>query len=90
MYQIHTNDRFKKKAKKFLKKHQNLKNKFETIIKKLAENPFEPSLKTHKLQGSLKDLWSCSLNYEYRIILNIIIIEEEVYLIDIGTHDEVY
>ena len=53
-------------------------------------NPFDHSLKTHKLKGNLKGLSSCSLNFEYRIILNIKIVEKKIYLIDIGTHDDVY
>ena len=48
------------------------------------------SLKTHKLKGDLKEVYACSLDYQYRIILNIVIIDNVIYLIDIGTHDEVY
>jgi len=90
MYDIITSDKFIKKSKKFLKRHPNLKDKFKNIINQLSLNPFEASLKTHKLKGNLKELYSCSLNYEYRLILSIVIIDNEIYLLDIGTHDEVY
>ena len=53
-------------------------------------NHHEPSLKTHNLKGKLKGLSLCSLNYEHRIILNIKIVEDKIYLIDIGTHKKVY
>ncbi|MFK5975270.1 MAG: type II toxin-antitoxin system mRNA interferase toxin, RelE/StbE family [Sulfurovum sp.] len=90
MYDIITSDKFRKKSKKFFKRHPNLKYKFKNIINQLSLNPFEPSLKTHKLKGNLKELYACSLNYEYRLILSIVIIDNEIYLLDIGTHDEVY
>ena len=32
----------------------------------------------------------CSLTYQYRIILTIEIRDEEIFLVNIGTHDEVY
>ena len=31
-------------------------------------NPFDSRLKTHKLSGRLRDLWSFSIDYNYRII----------------------
>ena len=34
--------------------------------------------------------YSISINIEYRIILDFIIIDEVIILLDIGTHDEVY
>ena len=81
---------FQKIEKKFLKKHQNLLQKYGTVLKLLQENPFENSLKTHKLKGDLAEYYACSLNYEFRIILTIKIIDDEVYLVNIGSHDEVY
>ena len=37
------------------------------ILKKLKNNPFDESLKTHKLKGDLKEFYACSLDYQYRI-----------------------
>ena len=34
-------------------------------------NPFDNRLKTHKLSGRLRDLWSFSIDYNYRIIFEI-------------------
>jgi len=84
------NKQYQKKEIKFFKKHPNLISKYEKILKKLKNNPFDESLKTHKLKGDLKEFYACSLDYQYRIILNIVIIDDVIYLIDIGTHDEVY
>ena len=81
---------FEKKAKKFFKKHPDLKEKFKDILKKLQNDPFEPSLKTHKLKGALESFYACSLTFEYRLILLLKIEENQIVLINIGTHDEVY
>lgn len=50
------------------------------------ENPFQPSLKTHKLHGQEKDAWAFSVNYDYRIKF-IFLGDAEVLFLDIGTHD---
>ena len=39
------------------------------ILKQLQQDPFNPSLKTYKLKGELSKYHSCSLTYEYRIVL---------------------
>jgi len=90
MYQIKQTDTFEKKSIKFFKKHRDLVPKFKKVIEKLTNNPFENSLKTHKLKGNLSDFYACSLTYQYRIILTIEIRDEEIFLVNIGTHDEVY
>ena len=59
---------------KFTKQYKKLPNK----IKKLSEikeiifrnNPFDPKLKTHKLQGRLNGFCAFSINYQYRIIFD--------------------
>jgi len=79
-----------KVEKKFFKKHQNLLLKYANILKKLKNNPFDNSLKTHKLKGNLSRYYACSLNYEYRIILLIEIVDDEIVLVNIGSHDDVY
>jgi len=90
MYQINQTDTFNKKSIKFFKKHRDLVPKFKDIIEKLTKDPFEKSLKTHKLKGNLSDFHACSLTYQYRIILTIEIRDEEIILVNIGTHDDVY
>ena len=90
MYKINRSKSFIKIAKKFFKKHNDKKDKFKELISKLEFDPFNPSLNTHKLKGKLKDFYACSLDYEYRIILSIVIIDDVVYLVDIGKHSDVY
>lgn len=41
--------------------------KFWEKVELFINDPFETSLKTHKLSGKLKDLWSFSLGYDERV-----------------------
>ncbi len=81
---------FSKNAEKKLKKLTGLQIKnVVSVIEKLEQDPFQVSLKTHKLSGSLKGYYSCSINYSDRIIF-IIVIKKVVTITDIGSHDNVY
>jgi mRNA interferase YafQ len=65
---------------------------FETLAL-LVENPFAPSLKTHKLRGQLEGLWACWVEYDCRIVFEFgsdSVIGDVIVLVDLGTHDEVY
>jgi len=90
MYEIYQTQTFEKVAKKFFKKHKELISKFIKINEQLRKNPFHNSLKTHKLSGNLSEFYACSLTFEYRIVMIIEIKDEEITLINIGSHDEVY
>lgn len=46
---------------------------------------FDAKLKTYKLKGKLKNYWSFSVNYSYRILFEFCE-KEEVSFIDVGTH----
>ena len=85
---------FKRAYKKVIKKNPKLKDKVVNVLKQLEVDPFHPSLKTHKLSGSLADFWSCSVAYDCRIIFELSengqVLEVFILLIDIGSHDEVY
>ena len=90
MYKLIETAGYIKKLKKFLKKHPNIFSKYKKTIFLLENNPQHPSLRLHKLQGELKEFYSVSLDLEYRIIIDFIIIDEQIFLVNIGTHDEVY
>ena len=80
---------FKKIYQKKVKNNAELKKKFWKAMGLFSENPFNPRLRTHKLTGKLEGLWACSVTYDYRIIFRFLS-KDEVLLIDIGGHDEVY
>ena len=83
-------ERYASKEKKFFKKHPDLISKYGDVLEKLSFDIFEPSLKLHRLQGNLSDYHAVSLTYEYRIVLMIQIINDDIVLFNIGTHDDVY
>jgi len=94
MNQLVWSKRFIKAVKKLSKRQPDLTNKIETALEKLEINHLEPSLRTHKLKGDLKGTLSCSVDYDYRIIFELINIDElnrtDILLLSIGNHDEVY
>jgi mRNA interferase YafQ len=61
------------------------------VLRLLADDPFTPSLKSHKLGGNLAGLWSCSIAYDYRIIFRFSkdeqLLEIVILLVDIGSHN---
>ena len=81
---------YEKTAKKFFRKHPNLKEKYKEILRLLLKDYKNPNLKFHKLKGKFKKYSAISLSYEYRIILILKMEKEEIHLIDIGSHNEVY
>ena len=58
MIKIYFHPQFRKSYKKL---PLTIKKKAEIKEKIFRKNPFHPSLKTHKLKGKLKDIWSFSL-----------------------------
>jgi len=85
---------FVRASKKFIKKNPKLTQDIESTLKCLVDDPFTPHLETHKLKGKLSGTWACSLGYNLRIVFEFVTNEnkeeDDIYLIDIGTHDEVY
>jgi len=83
---------FVRAAKKLLRKNPAALIDLKSALLSIEEDPFQPSLKTHKLSGSLSSSWACSAGYDLRIIFSIVSFEgkEAILLETIGTHDEVY
>lgn len=65
-----------------------IKNKAIKKEKLFRHEAFSSSLLTHKLGGKLKNYWSFSIDYYWRIVFRFLK-EGEVLFIDVGTH-EVY
>ncbi len=81
---------YNRRAKKFLRKHPELKRQYLKTLQLLALNPYHPSLRLHVLEGRLKGLYAVSINVSYRISLEFIIEDADLILVNVGTHDEVY
>lgn len=79
-----------RRARKFIKRHPELLGQYGKTLELLEVNPFHPSLRLHPLQGRLTGLHSVSINISYRISMELVISKQEITLVNIGTHDEVY
>lgn len=90
MYDLRQTAGFARSFKRFARKHPELRDRTETVLRTLQENPFAPSLRLHPLTGQLDGLHAVSLTYVYRITLILRVEETEIVLVGIGTHDEVY
>jgi mRNA-degrading endonuclease YafQ of YafQ-DinJ toxin-antitoxin module len=81
---------YNRRAARFLKRHPDLLPQYGKTLKLLELDPFHPSLRLHRLKGSLSDLHSVSINISYRVTLELILKEGQIIPIDVGSHDEVY
>lgn len=95
MHEFTSRKDFLKKAKKFIKKNQQHREKLNKTINLLIENPFNLSLKTHRVQhrfagkafsshvtGNIRLIWDFTKDNKNKILL-----------IDLGGHsgkDKVY
>jgi len=81
---------YNRRAAKFLKKHPELKKQYLKTLQLLALNPYHPSLRLHALEGRLSELHSVSINLSYRITMELMIKDNEIIPVHVGTHDDVY
>lgn len=73
---------FRRSLKKFPKAQLKFLEKQDKIFR---NNIFDPRLKIHKLKGQLKDFYSFSISYHWRIVFHI---EDKNTIVfdNIGTH----
>ena len=81
---------YEEKVKKFLKKHPEVEKQYTKTLQLLELNPFHPSLRLHQFKTSSFEGYSISINLSYRISLEFILTEQEILLIKIGDHQEIY
>ena len=78
------------KTKDFEKSFAKLPPKIQIFsVKKISlfkNEPFNSSLKTHKLKGELQNFYSFSVNRQYRILFEFLD-KNKFLLYDIGTHE---
>lgn len=77
-------------SSKFAREYKKLPKKVKLIAEKkeiiFRGNPFDKTLKTHKLHGRLRDFWSFSAGFKYRIVFEFGD-KGIVYFHSIGDHD---
>ncbi len=89
MTEIGFSSAFRRAFKKKIKGHIELEAKFWQKVDIFIKDPFDRTLRTHKLSGKLQDLWSFSIGYDLRVVFYFAE-ENKVVFVDIGNHDEVY
>jgi addiction module RelE/StbE family toxin len=85
---------FVRAFKRAVRRQPDLRARVERTLKQLVEDPFHPTLHSHKLRGELAGAWACTVDYDNRILFEFVRHpesgEEELLLLTMGTHDEVY
>ena len=85
---------FVRAFKRAVRHQPELQEKVERTLKQLSEDPFHPTLHSHKLKGKLAGVWACTVDYDNRVLFefvqNLESGEEEIFLLALGTHNEVY
>jgi len=89
-YKIFYPQSYIRRATVFARRHPDLLKQYEKTLQLLESNPFHPSLRLHPLSGKLHGLHSISITTRYRITMEIIIHEENIILVNVGTHEDVY
>ena len=81
---------YTRRATRFIRRHPELRQQYRKTLQLLELNPFHPSLRLHKLSGSLGDLRSVSINLSYRITIEFLIDGRKIIPVDVGPHDNIY
>ena len=85
---------FTRAVKRLLRQSPQMAQPIAKTLEQLSEDAYHPSLKMHKLKGNLDGVYSCSLDYSNRILFKFATIPEEnieeIFLLTIGNHDDVY
>lgn len=58
------------------------------VLRRLAVNPRDPLLATHRLKGDLDGYWACTVDADLRLLFRWQ--KDELFLANLGSHDQVY
>jgi len=90
MYNIAFTESYDKKVVILIKNLPELKKQYEKCLILLELNPYNPSLRLHRLKGRLVNVHSVSINLAYRITIEFLIKENFIIPVEIGRHEGVY
>ena len=90
MYTLVWTAAFTHSAERFVQRHPESRGRLAAILRDLESDPFQPRLRYHPLSGRLKGFQAVSVTYEYRNVLRIEVTDQEIILLDIGSHEEVH
>lgn len=86
--EIHYDKNFKKHFNSRIKPYSALQKKFLSRLELFLKDNKDPSLKDHQLHGKKSELRSFSITGDVRLVYKII--GNELWLCDIGSHNQVY
>ena len=89
MIEVAFSSSFKRAFKKRVAGSPDRTKRFWERLEVFKNDPFDPTLRTHRLSGKLKHLWSFSIEYDLRVLFQFVE-DQRVVFIDIGTHREIY
>ena len=92
MRQLLHSPAFMRMLKRILRKSPHSQASIQIALATLQANPFDPELKTHKLKGKMAGVWASTVAYDLRIVFVFSKNqpEDDIQLLSIGTHDDVY
>jgi mRNA-degrading endonuclease YafQ of YafQ-DinJ toxin-antitoxin module len=90
MFKVAFSSRFRRRLAAFRRQHPEEKQRLARTLRDLEEDPYQPRLRLHALHGEFEGQHAVRVSYSYRIRLVVIVRDNEIELLDIGTHDEVY
>ncbi len=82
---VRASSRFLRRAKKLRDPHAAM---LRAALRRFAADPLDPLLRTHKLKGDLADYWAFSVDDDLRVLFRWD--GDIAFLVNLGTHDEVY
>ncbi len=90
MYKLLFTDSYEARVGRFLKKHPEIEKQYVKTLQLLELNPFHPSLRLHHFKTRNFEGYSVSINLTYRISLEFLVSEQEILLVNIGDHQDIY
>ena len=82
---VHASRRFLRRAKKLRDPQASM---LRAALHRFAADPRDPLLRAHKLKGDLGDYWAFSVDDDLRVLFRSD--RDEAFLVNLGSHDEVY
>lgn len=79
---------FAKNYKKRIAQTPKLVNQFQKQLEKFIHDPNNQILKDHKLVGAKSEFRAFAITGDIRVVYKIV--DEEIWLYDIGSHNQVY
>ena len=82
---LRTSSRFLRRAEKLREPQATM---LRAALRRFAADPGDPLLRVHKLNGELRDYWSFTVDDDLRVVFRWD--GDVAFLVNLGTHDEVY